>query len=160
MAKPVILLDTTYLLPVFGIDVGLDEYEALFPRLLEEFKVYYSPLSLVEAKWVVLRVSKAKPGISRRLLEEYRRGLEAIVSDSRLEETIVTNSVIEEAADYLLELGIRDYFDRMIYATAYYYKAMLLTEDRDLKLVSRKTPSYRPLGIMSWAEIRSALRRR
>ncbi len=160
MAKSRILLDTMYLLPVFGVDVGLEAYGDLFPRLLEEFHVYYTPLSLVEAKWVILKLSKAKRELSQRLLDEYRKGLEALLSDNRLRETVVTNGVIEEVADYLLELGLRDYFDRMIYATAYYYNAMLLTEDRELRAVSERVADYRLAGIIGWADIKNTFGKR
>lgn len=160
MARPRILLDTVYLLPVFGVDVGLEGYGDLFPRLLEEFHVYYTPLSLVEAKWVILKLSKARPELSHRLLDEYRRGLEALLSDDRLGETVVTNGVIEEVADYLLEEGLRDYFDRMIYATAYYYNAMLLTEDRELKAIGERVANYRLAGLIGWADIKNTLGKR
>ena len=160
MAKPSVLLDTMYLLPVFGVDVGLDEYGSLFPRILEELHVYYSPLSLVEAKWVILKLSRMKPDASSRLLDEYRRGLEAILADNRLKETIITNSMIEEVADHLLEQGLHDYFDRMIYATAYYYNAILLSEDRELKSINEKTVKYKLPRVISWADIRSMLGKR
>lgn len=157
MVKPRVLLDTTYLLPVFGVGIGLEGYEDKFPRLLEEFYIHYSPLSLIEAKWIILKLSKINPNISRRLLAEYRRGLEVVISDDRLRETITTNSVIEEVADHLLELGLRDYFDRMIYATAYYYDAMLLTEDKELKTINEKTPYYRLPRVIDWAEVKGLL---
>jgi hypothetical protein len=43
-----LLLDTTYLLPVFGIDVGLAKFEIKFPEILDEYDIRYNPVSLLE----------------------------------------------------------------------------------------------------------------
>ena len=55
MVEP-LLLDTTYLLPVFGIDVGLARFETRFPEMLDEDDIRYNPVSLLEAKWMHLRI--------------------------------------------------------------------------------------------------------
>ncbi len=157
MVKRKILLDTTYLLPLFGIDVGLSGYEVLFPRLLEEYRVYYTPLSLVESKLIVLKLSKMKPELSDKFLIEYRKGLDTIISNDKLEDTIITNGVIEEVADHLLRMGLRDYFDRMIYATAYYYNTILLTEDNELKSINEKVADYKLPGVVTWREIKRGI---
>lgn len=155
MTRTRLLLDTTYILPVLGVGVRLPRYEELFPRLLEAYEAYYTPLSLVEAKWIILRLARRSPGLREELLREYRAGVETLRADERLHETIVTNGAIEEAADRLLALGVRDYFDRMIYATALYYSAVLLTEDRELHRLGASTDPEppRPPAVVSWEEL-------
>ncbi len=148
-----ILLDTTYLLPIFRIRVRLERYEEVFPQLLEGYDVLYTPLSLVEAKWVVLSISRGSHSERERYLEAFRRGLKALLHEERLTQTIVTSPEIERVADVLLiKGGIKDYFDRMIYATATFYDAALLTEDERLaRLVVEGAP--RPREVLCWRDL-------
>ena len=159
MARERILLDTTYLLPLFGIHLNLRGYEEMFPRLLGEFEVLYTPVSLVEAKWIILKLARRKPTLRDRLLREYRAGLDALMADERLRATVLTNSMIEDIADHLLGLGLRDYFDRMIYATAYYYDSILLTEDEALHDIRSKAGEYAVREVISWRDIAGILER-
>jgi len=148
-----LLLDTTYILPIFGVKVSLKNYEEMFPKLLEEYVVLYNPLSLVEAKWIILKLTRRVPSKRNLLLRAYRRGLEALLSDERLKNTILTDIKIEEIADRLLvEIGLKDYFDRMIYATAVYEGAILLTEDEELIRI-RKEGSVSPKEVLRWNEV-------
>lgn len=43
-----LLLDTTYILPIFGIKVKLKDFEKVFPKLLNERSVMYTPISIVD----------------------------------------------------------------------------------------------------------------
>ena len=138
MADEELVLDTTYLLPIFGIDVRLKGFGELFPRLLASYAVLYNPVSLVEAKWIVLKLVKKEPQKRDILLGRFRRGLEALLRDDRLGQTELTSPEIEEVADLLLtRTGIADYFDRLIYATAASRGSVLLTEDEELARVAR-----------------------
>lgn len=70
-------------------------------------------------------------------------GLRALLSDKRFKRTALTNPEIEEIADRLLVEGnLRDYFDRMIYATAIYYNATLLTEDKELLDIGKRMHEF------------------
>lgn len=155
-----LLLDTTYLLPLFGIRVNLPGFRTYFPRLLNRYRVLYSPLSLVEAKWTVLRISKERPRERKEILRRFRKGLDVLYRDRRLSQTELTNPHIEEVADALLEAGVPDYFDRMIYATAVHYNAILMTENgRLLRISKEKLP--RPPEVVTWeAAVRSLRARR
>ena len=148
-----LILDTTYLLPVFGVDVGLEDFREVFPKLLSRYSVAYNPISIVEAKWIILRLSRRTPSQRELLLKAYRRGLRALLSDERLEQTPLTNHGIEEIADQLLtRAGIKDYFDRMIYAAAAHLHALLLTEDEDLRACAEKDLP-KPKKTLSWKEL-------
>ena len=154
-----LVLDTTYLLPIFGIGVELEGFETLFPQLLGEYEVLYNPLSVVEAKWISLRLGRDDPSMRERLLVAFTKGLKALLSDERLKQTELTNPEIEETADILLlNAGVRDYFDRMIYATAVNRGASLLTEDEELKELARAEDVPRPREVLTWSDLRSKLR--
>ena len=59
--------------------------------------MYYSPVSLIETKFIVLRL--LKDGIN--LLEDYRVGLDSILTEDILKPTLLTNSEIEDVAETL-----------------------------------------------------------
>ncbi len=151
-----LFLDTTYLLPLLGIDVGLREYSRYFPKLHLFYEIYYSPVSLMEAKWIIIKSIRQlkKQQDKLRLLEEYRVGLDLIMKSSHYKETVFTNGLIEMIADKLWMKRIKDYFDRMIYATAAYYRAILLTEDRELRDVYEEDElTIKPKEVISWSEL-------
>ena len=148
-----LLLDTTYLLPIFGVRVGLKGFDTMFPLLLDKYSVVYNPISIVEAKWIVLRLSRRQSQERKLILERFREGLKVLLNDERLSQTIITNSDMEEIADrLLLEAGIRDYFDRLIYSTAAYFNAILLTEDESLKGINLEDLPC-PSKVMKWGEL-------
>ncbi len=154
-----LVLDTTYLLPIFGIGVELEGFETLFPQLLGKYEVLYNPLSVVEAKWISLRLGRDDPSMRERLLVAFTKGLKALLGDERLKQTELTNPEIEKTADILLlNASVRDYFDRMIYATAVNRGASLLTEDEELKELARAEDVPKPREVLTWSDLRGKLR--
>ncbi len=148
MVEP-LLLDTTYLLPVFGIDVGLARFEIKFPEMLDEYDIRYNPVSLLEAKWISLRIGRHAD--RDKFLARYRSGLGAIMADKRMKQTRLTDGAVELIADRLLaDNRLDDYFDRMIYATAAAENSYLLTEDRVLLGLMRAKGEPMPRSIYSW----------
>ncbi len=147
-----LLVDTTYLLPIFGIRVDLPRYEELFPKLLSKAMVFYNPISLIEIKWIALKLAKKLGNV---VLERYRIGLRALLNDDRLRPTQLTNHDIETVADSLIpHLG--DYFDRLIVATAYVNGYALLTEDRQISELAER--GVIGLEVVSWDNVEVLLR--
>lgn len=140
MKKQRILLDTIFLLPILGIEITLEKFSEIFPRILENFEVWYNPISLIEAKWILLRLKRKGIEIS---MKDYIDGLRAIIYDERLHQTQVTDPKIEEIADSLIS-KISDYFDRIIYSTAKSLNMLLLTENETLLKLE---------GTVSWEKI-------
>lgn len=124
------LLDTTYLLPFFGIRIRPRGPRESVPQLVASGRsLLYHPLSLVEAKWVVLALERrGLSGVRTRFLA----GLDALLMDKRWAAAPLTSHAIEADADSLLDEGLADYFDRMLAATAHCVPATLLTEDEEL----------------------------
>lgn len=154
-----LLLDTTYLLPVFGISVGLEDFVPRFGKLLDSFSARYNPASLIEAKWTVMKLGRNEPAKRDALLGAYRTGLKVLASDGRLKATPVTSEAVEVVADdLLLKHGVKDYFDRVIYGTAAERSCVLLTEDEELlKLKRGGRPS--PSEVLEWNQTPSAIAR-
>jgi len=148
-----LLLDTTYLLPAFGVGVRLEGFEERFPRLLARYSVHYNPVSLVEAKWVILRLGRERAADRGRLLEGYRLGLRVLLAAERLRQTSLTSEVVERVADGLVDDGLKDYFDRTIYGTACSGGHVLLTEDEELRALKKQEAVPKPSDILSWKDI-------
>jgi hypothetical protein len=111
-----LILDTTYLLPALGVGTKPEGFEGRFPKLLGIHRVRYNPISLVEAKWIVLRAARKRAAERGRLLERYRFGLRVLLADERVKQTTVTSEAVELVADRLLVDNVtKDYFDRLIY---------------------------------------------
>jgi len=147
-----IMLDTTYILPILGIQVKLQSFTEIFPKLLSHYRLLYNPISIAEAKWIVLKIFKETR--NRNLLKRFRIGLTSLLNDQRLEQTILTDSEIEEVADLLLvRANVKDYFDRVIYATAVRYQAILLTEDQVLHSIFKRNDVPKPADVISWGKL-------
>jgi hypothetical protein len=160
MERELLLFDSSYLFPIFGIELEYQNYELKFPQLAERYSLRYNPVSLVEAKWYVLRLSRSSKEKAAELLLGYRRGLSSIERDARLQSTKLTDEKVEALSDLLLErFSLKDYFDRLIYSTAACAEepTALLTEDSVLHELFKKTEGTqtpRPHKIMEWKDLR------
>ena len=133
-AEPIaVLLDSTYLLPAFGISVrGLDEGDLLTLRDLAIrglIKLYYSPISWLEVIPKVAREAKKK----RIELgpEEVLETISAFADASYIDELLPDTPAYSLAYSLRL-LGRRDMIDNILYATATSKSTMFLTIDRKL----------------------------
>lgn len=157
------MLDTTYLLPIFGVSTKLEEFDSKFPKIVERFQVLYNETSLIEAKWTVLAFLKREKRVEtkKEVLNAYAAGLETLASPEKRLKNISTlmSAQVERIADaLLLSLGVRDYFDRLLYASAAVYGATLLTEDRGLLEIPEKMAApqvsienlIKPVEAISW----------
>ncbi len=156
-----LLLDTTYLLPLMGVSVRLPRFPTVFKNLIQRTLLFYNPLSLVEAKWIVLHYAKTGKGASLKTrLERYALGLEVLEAyKESLIQTPITSPEVERLADKLLiKASVSDYFDRMIYATAAHLNLPLLTEDDMLRRLSEShgDVSHPPFTI-SWKDMLKTL---
>jgi len=149
-----ILLDTTYLLPILGVGVKLERFGEVFPKLINKYTLLYNPISLVEAKWIIISQARKTPDKREALLARFREGLKILLSNTKLRQTILTNAEIESIADKLLLVHrIPDYFDRLIYATATYYDLELLTEDQELHELTKIETRLKPRRALNWKQL-------
>ena len=66
-----ILLDTTYILPLFGIGVKIADLREKILILAKRYQLMINSLSILEAKWKVLKLAKKNPN----LLDSFSEGL-------------------------------------------------------------------------------------
>jgi predicted nucleic acid-binding protein len=123
-----ILLDTSFILPTLGIDVG-GEVEANLKKLDEvKVEIYYSRFSILESLWVVAKLMKNQALD----MERFTQGLKSVMESGRyvkVEENVQT--FID--AFKLYKLGHRDIIDDMLYATSINFNLKFLTLDTELK---------------------------
>jgi len=121
-----ILLDTTYLLPILGVDVlGVEKVLRVLKELYEQDRVilFYSPFSLLEA---IGRIAKMPHEADR-----VKKGLSAII------ESGFFKIALPSLDGYLGALinrvkGFRDLIDLLLYMTARDNGIRFLTKDEEL----------------------------
>lgn len=123
-----ILLDTSFILPTLGIEVG--EEVLIGIRRLNEVKaeLYYSCFSILESLWVAARFVKS----SMFNMERFNHGLRSIIEGGRYGKVEETSEIFKEALK-LYMLGHKDMIDNILYASSSILNLKLLTLDKELK---------------------------
>jgi PIN domain. len=126
-----VLLDTSFLLPAFGVDAGEEVLNCLelMAARRERIRAYYSPFSLLEAVMVLLREARRGRLGLEKAAGMAREGATKVVYGL---ETADTPPKAYSLAVRLYSLGHRDLFDNLLYATAATNGLSLLTLDGEL----------------------------
>ncbi|MEM0494319.1 MAG: PIN domain-containing protein [Thermofilum sp.] len=126
-----VLLDTSFILPSLGIDVGREVLQGLKKLAEAEAEVFYSRFSILESLWVVAKLTRGEVD------EAFSIGLRSVVESGRYREVKEDAWVFREALR-LYALGHRDMIDNLLYASSLRYGLQLLTLDRELKEFVRR----------------------
>ena len=130
--RPRILLDTCYILPTLGIDLG-DIIKANIEALEgSDVEIYYSHLSILESLWVATKIQKGKFDSER-----FTLGLRSIIEGGGYKRLEEDSEILTEALE-LYSLGHKDMIDNILYAHAARLHLTLLTEDEELKKFIRE----------------------
>lgn len=132
-----VLIDTTYLLPVAGIDVvGLDS-DNISSLIASGHTLLVNQVSLFE---ILGKASSlvSRGGSSRTRIEA---GLRSIMNSAELEILpIIDRETVPVALD-LIEQGMRDLPDIVIVASALTHADSLITEAKDIRIFLKKRRS-------------------
>src|SRR5271157_4075144 len=150
------LLDTTYILPFFGIQVNVPRLEEFLEKLKSpdtsmEHNYIISACSLIEAKWKAIRMYIQSQDAT--YLDYANIALESFKTNRYFE--IVESWYNIEACKYADELlihGHKDYIDCWIAGTAREKGATLVTEDGNLKDFVANISEWKNFKIYSWQE--------
>ncbi|MEM2897631.1 MAG: PIN domain-containing protein [Candidatus Bathyarchaeia archaeon] len=123
-----VLLDTSFILPSLGIDVGEEVLEGLKRIDNANAEIHYSCFSILESLWVAVRLL-TNAGFDA---ENFKLGLRSIINGDRYSEVKENYETFYEAFK-LYMLGHRDMIDNMLYASSIHLNLKLLTLDRELK---------------------------
>ncbi|MCK4400199.1 PIN domain-containing protein [Candidatus Bathyarchaeota archaeon] len=123
-----VLLDTSFLLPSLGVEVGREVARGLGGLAEAEAEIYYSRFSVLESLWVVVRLLRngAFDG------DRFSLGLRSVTDGGRYR-------LLEEGAHAyseglrLYRLGHRDMIDNILYASSVSHGIRFLTLDKELE---------------------------
>lgn len=127
-----ILLDTSFVLPSFGVEVDRDVFDALriLSRNRTKVKVYYSSYNLLEVLLVLLREVRRGNLAFYDAIEMIEEGVFIIINGlERLEE----NPSAFSKALKMYSMGHHDLFDNILYSLALENGVYFLTVDKKLK---------------------------
>lgn len=145
------LLDSTYIMPFFGINVNIPDIKKDLAKILSAnpSKIFTTTCSLIEAKWKAIR-NYLKSG-DRTHLKRANHALESFQQNKYI--SLIDAWFVRDAsnwADQLLMEGHQDYMDCWIAGTAKVKNLVLVTEDRPLCELIKTLPSWQTLTYLNW----------
>lgn len=149
----VYLLDTTYILPFFGLPVDLEGVRDNLDLLLRQKPslLAATTCSLIEGKWKAIReFQKTK---NEAYLQYANDALVGLSHGKRLEIIVPwSNEEINALADTLLISGHTDYMDCWIAATAKVFDLIFVTEDESLRSFLGDLDNWQECRIINWRD--------
>lgn len=128
-AEPLrVLIDTTFLLPTLGIDVGKQADRALKKLAEIDAEIRYSRFSILESLWIAAR----NVGNSGLDIDRFSHGLRSVMESGRYEKLDESSEVFSRAVR-LYQLGHGDMIDNILYADSVHFALRFLTMDHNLR---------------------------
>ena len=148
-----IFLDTTFLLPFFGIRPKIKKYSSTqFKETLKGFKeIHITYLSVYETKAKIFRMHK-KGTISRTVLDKFWYALKILLEDKRFFFHTYDESIDKNLNDFLEKYSL-DIFDALILASAVNKTDILLTEDSSLLSINKDLENK--IRIKNWEKLKN-----
>ncbi len=123
-----ILIDTSFILPPLGIDVGESVLNTI--KEFDKHEIYFTELSLIEAMWVIRRLLKEGIKVDFKIV---KTGLKSVIKTYRL-----LRIPISAYINAVNDRRHNDLIDMIIYYTAKAYNLKLLTLDKKLKEIDNE----------------------
>ncbi|MFQ6120974.1 MAG: hypothetical protein ACE5KE_13955 [Methanosarcinales archaeon] len=99
-----ITLDTTYILPLFGIEINIPNFKEEFKELLSsDYGIFINFVSIIEAKWKILKEMKYQAEKSEELKQRFKEGLLSITKSGRFEMVLYDIDIDDIATKFYLE---------------------------------------------------------
>jgi len=147
-----IVLDTTYVLPLFGIKIEIspkfqDEIILLWKKGIKDYDVFLPSTCLIETFFKLLHEYRAKKDFS--ILERYQLILPTVLNSPIKIFNSELNPKASLFASIIRHSGHLDFMDCWIAGAAAALQGILLTEDKMLEKVLRGTPETK--SVITWA---------
>jgi PIN domain nuclease of toxin-antitoxin system len=123
-----VLLDTSFILPSLGVDLGKEVSEGLKGLADIKAKIYYSHFSILESLWVAAKLSTNATFDE----ESFNLGLRSIIEGDIYMKVEEDSKTFSDALK-LRMLGHKDMIDNILYANSTRLNIKLLTLDNELK---------------------------
>lgn len=156
MNKINVILDTTFVLPLFGIrpsfeEKNINEIKSMWEKGINGFNLILPDVCLIESFYKLNREYRKKK--DTKVLERYYIALPSIVTSKTVTLQHILNNV--EVAEYLIKLrltGHNDFFDCIIGAQAIDGKGLFITEDEPLKKAILSLNEEKKIEVNNWKE--------
>ena len=154
--KPIVI-DTTYILPLFGIKiVELTSFKKIFKELwsngLKGFSLYLPSICLMEAMFKLTREYRESNDVN--ILNRYAIALPSILSSKSIQLfDPLLNPEASRIAINIRHAGHTDLMDCLIAASAAALKGIFLTEDNELIKVLKSIPENKDFSIWTWKDL-------
>lgn len=151
-----IILDTTYVLPLFGVKIDLhdkfiDEIKELYLNNLKNYSIIIPSVCLIEVMYKLNREFRSTK--NQEIFKRYSNVLPSITKHDSI--TIFNPYLDQLSSNYALMLrqkGHSDLMDCLIASTAWRFESTLISEDSTLKrLILSLEPKYQ-VKIINWDE--------
>lgn len=150
--KPLIL-DTTFILPLFGIKLDLNQdfeekCQVLWNNEVKGFKVYLPSVCLIETMYKL--ISEYKKQKKYNIIDRYQKILPTIIDLPIEVYNCEINPKASMVATQIRHNGHKDIMDCWIAGTASALKGILLTEDKELKSKLKQISETKNVIIWNW----------
>ncbi len=154
--KPLIL-DTTYILPLFGIKIiELSDYKKISKQLLSNglkgYNLYLPSICLMEVMFKLNGEYRKSKDVD--ILNRYSIALPSILSSKSIQIfDSLLNPEVNRISINIRHAGHTDLMDCLIAASATSLKGILLTEDIELSEILKVIPETKDIPIWSWNDL-------
>jgi len=151
-----IILDTTYVLPLFGIKINLfedfqEELRQLWKNGLKRYEIFLPSTCLIESMFKLLNEYRKKEDMS--ILERYQLILPTVLNSPIKIFNPEFDIKASGIASIIRSSGHLDYMDCWIAGSAVSINSILLTEDKELVDLLKIIPETKKLRIWSWNDL-------
>jgi len=145
-----ILVDSTFLLPLVGVEVVGFPENPLEMMLDLGFNIMINEISLFEAVGKAMREA-AKAHNREKITKRIEIGVKSLLLDTGIEKFPICELETINTVIKLCESGLDDLPNCFIAATAALHTGLLLTESEDVKPAAQKADI--PLKIVKWKDL-------
>ncbi|MBA7646065.1 hypothetical protein ES703_53826 [subsurface metagenome] len=156
-----LILDTTFILPLFGIKIKMDDdfesdLKQVWKNEIKDYVVYLPSICLIETIFKLLNVYKKTNDFS--VLDRYQKILPTLLNLPINIFNCELNSKASMIASIIRHFGHPDFMDCWIAATAVALNGVFLSEDIELKNILKKIPETKDLVVSSWDDFKTKIR--
>ena len=151
-----IILDTTYVLPLFGIKIDItskfqDEIKVLWKKGITGYNIYLPSTCLIETMFKLLNEYRKKNDVT--ILQRYQLILPTVLNSPINIFNPELNTKASLIASVIRHSGHSDFMDCWIAGTAAALKGILITEDKELKKILKNIPETKLMIVWSWDKL-------
>lgn len=155
-----LVLDTTFILPLFGIDIELtskfeQQIQKIWHNRLNGFQIFLPSVCLIESMDKLLSLYRKNQ--DHAILDRYQMILPTVLNLPIEIFNCELNPKASMLASIIRHSGHTDFMDCWIAGTAVALDAILLTQDTELAPYLKMIPETKDLVIWSWRDIEKIL---